>query len=560
MKRVVRGVALGAVAALALLGASGCGGGSGGSGEPAGSTSASGSGGSGEPAGSTSASEAKSTIPVLNVPLPSGIDTLDATKANAGRLLSQIGLETLMNYTPSGELKPWLAKSVTRKSPTRYVYDLRQGVKFWNGNELTSADVVNSLNYQARPGSQVAYGYTSVKSIKADGQYKVVVNLTRPDPNWPYVSAQNMALIWEKKFQDEHKSTFGQPGTLVMGTGPWKFESFDPTTGAQLAANANWWNGKAPIDQIKVSFFNDQNGMARAMAAGEIDIVPPGAGGTGTATPIGNPPAFESVASNATVVKSQTCTIYFVTMNVAQKPWDDVHVRRAVAYGLNASDLVKANFGYGAPLSTILTNDMLGLIGSKEEVQSLVDSLPQYPTSVEKAKAELAQSGYPNGFKTTFEVPTFDNLPLIAQAVAGQLKPIGIDASVRVVPNAKFLSEIFGPPDARPSTVWDFGCVGPDPNALDLLVGKSNQKTGGLNFANYSKPEIDQLLAEGAASTDPAERRTIYQKILTITGQDVPYAPFLNGAYVAAVSDKYTFSVNPYSYFNGTWALDVKPR
>jgi peptide/nickel transport system substrate-binding protein len=508
----------------------------------------------------TTAGGGSSVIPILNVPLPSGIDTLDATKANEGRLLAQLGLETLMNYTPTGSLKPWLAKSVSHPTSTRYVYQLRHGVKFWDGNELTSADVVNALNYQRRPGSQVAYGYTSVKSIKAAGRYKVVVDLLRPDPNWPFVSAENEALIWEKKFQDEHKSTFGQPGTLAVGTGPWKIDSLDPTSGATLSANPTWWNGKVPINQIKVSFFSDENSMARAFAAGEIDIVPPGASGTGTSTPIQNPPAFKAIASNATLVKSQTCTIYFATMNVNKAPWNDVHVRRAVAYALNPSALVHANYGYGKPLSTLLDNDMLGQIGSPAQVQTLVNSLPKYPYSVAQAKAELAKSAYPHGFATTFDVLTADNLPLITQAVAGQLKAIGINVSVRVIPSAKFLAEMFGPPQGRPTTVYDFGCVGPDPDALSLLIGSSNRKTGGLNFADYSTPTVDKLLAKAASSTDPAQRRTIYQKILTIVGNDAPYAPFLNGAYVAAVSDKFTFTVNPYSYFNGTWALDVKPK
>ncbi len=74
------------------------------------------------------------------------------------------------------------------------------------------------------------------------------------------------------KFAEAHKGAFGQPGVLVMGTGPWEVDTLDPTTGAELSANPNWWGGKVPIQHISVKFFNNETSEALAFRAGEIDL------------------------------------------------------------------------------------------------------------------------------------------------------------------------------------------------------------------------------------------------------------------------------------------------
>jgi peptide/nickel transport system substrate-binding protein len=63
------------------------------------------------------------------------------------------------------------------------------------------------------------------------------------------------------KFFEAHKSTFGNPGTLIMGTGPWELDSFDPTSGAELAANPSWWGGKVPIQHISVKIFSNETSL-----------------------------------------------------------------------------------------------------------------------------------------------------------------------------------------------------------------------------------------------------------------------------------------------------------
>jgi peptide/nickel transport system substrate-binding protein len=154
-------------------------------------------------------------------------------------------------------VEPDLASSVTEPNPVTYVYHLRQGVRFWDGSELTAADVLYSLNYDRSAGSQIAFSFTSVRDITASGRYTVVVTLTHPDASWQYVPAEQTAPVFEMKFAKAHPGTFGQAGTLIMGTGPWEVTSFDATKGAELSANPLWWAGKVPIQHVSFTFFSN---------------------------------------------------------------------------------------------------------------------------------------------------------------------------------------------------------------------------------------------------------------------------------------------------------------
>jgi peptide/nickel transport system substrate-binding protein len=92
--------------------------------------------------------------------------------------------EHLVRVGPTGQIEPWLAQSVTQSSPTVYTYHLRHGVDFWDGDEMTSADVVNALAYDRTPSSYQATYFTNVASITAPDKYTVIITLKRPDAGW----------------------------------------------------------------------------------------------------------------------------------------------------------------------------------------------------------------------------------------------------------------------------------------------------------------------------------------------------------------------------------------
>jgi peptide/nickel transport system substrate-binding protein len=202
------------------------------------------------------------------------LTSLDLTKnAGGGYVVTNLALDPLVILGPQAQVEPWLATSVVQTSPTTYVYHLRHGVKFWDGSELTAADAAYSLNYYRHAGSQIAYEFPAVKSIVARGRYTVVVTLPKPNAAWKYTPAEILG-IFEKKFALAHKGTFGNPGTLIMGTGPWIVDSLDPTTGAELSANPHWWHGSVPYQHVSFRFFQSETSLALAFRAHQIDLDP----------------------------------------------------------------------------------------------------------------------------------------------------------------------------------------------------------------------------------------------------------------------------------------------
>jgi peptide/nickel transport system substrate-binding protein len=501
----------------------------------------------------TPASGASATIPQLRVGLSLSVSSLNLAKDINANWVDKLSLETLMKFGPQGNVEPDLATSVTEPNPVTYVYHLREGVRFSDGSELTAADVAYSLNADRATGSSVAFAYSSVKTITASSRYTVTVTLTHPDASWPYTPAEVNSEIFEMKFAQVHPANFGQPRVLVMGTGPWIIDSFDPTKGATLSANSHWWGGKVPVQHITFTFFSNGTSEALALRAGEIDLAPD----------VSAPQSFAST-SGARLLTTTGCGIDFFAMNTQTPPWNDVHVRRAVAYALNRPDIIAAHGGYAVPLETLIPPQLLQTIASPSQVSALLGSLPLYPYNLAKARQEMAESTYPHGVNATL-LELNDPASLNeGQVIAAELGQIGIHAQIKALPSAQWDAVESGPAGKRLATDTNAGCFNPDPSAYYDVLGSQNTQIGSWNVADYTPMAVDTLMADGLATSAPAQRFTTYSQLLRRLQTDVPYV----GLYVldssVAVSSKFT---EPgYSFWTSTATsndvdlyLNIKP-
>jgi peptide/nickel transport system substrate-binding protein len=497
------------------------------------------------PAGPSSGAPA-AAIPLLRVGTAFGTSTLNPlTTQGCATDYCGLFMERLMKFSPDGRLEPELAASMTEPNSVTYEFHLRHGVRFWDGHEMTSADVVASLEYQEAPGSETATYYTDVKSITADGRYTVVVTLKQPDSIWP----QNMAyegVIFEKSFEEAHKATFGRPGTLVMGTGPWEIKSLDPTRGMELSANPHWWGGKVPVQHISVKFFSTETSEALAMRAGEIDVAFPQGGKSFTAS------------SGAKVTSWSAPGINFFAMDAKVGPWADVHVRRAVAYALNRTAIIAANGGpsTAAPATEIISPSQLLTLGTQSQVNALLTALPQYPYDLAKARQEMAESAYPHGFSAVTETANLASFPTVLQVIVAELQQIGISLKVQETSVTKWIADAdsTGTPPGGDMYI-SLGAVSPDPSILpSYMVGSAAT----YNTAHYAPAAANSLLAQGVATSDGAQRLAIYGRLLNQVATDVPYVPLFSAYSFTALSSKYTLPPFPdYAAFF-SWALGIK--
>ncbi|HEX6523869.1 MAG TPA: ABC transporter substrate-binding protein [Streptosporangiaceae bacterium] len=502
---------------------------------------------SSSPAASSGSSSAAAAIPLLRVGDDAALAAIDAGQDKGNDVYGT--LESLTQFGPGGQVEPALASSVTQPNPVTYVYHLRQGVQFWDGNEMTSSDVVNALDYYRQPGAYIATEVSSVKSITATGRYTVVVALKYPYAPWLSVTTSQIP-VFEKKFQDEHPTTMGQPGVLIQGTGPFKIDSFDPTTGLELSANPHWWGGRVPIKHVSVKLFASETSEALAFRASEID----------GAYDVLNPRAFAS-ASGATMLSTPAFAEGYFGMNVHQAPWNDIHVRRAVAYALNPSDIIAALGNGATPVSTLIPPIQLTRLGSQAQVSTLVKSLPSYLFDLAKAKAELAQSAYPHGFTATTQTISFGAYTPATEAIAGDLGKIGINLKIKVIGFNQYEALVSGPKASVGGVYGTFNVTNSDPTAFpSFILGSNNIPAGGFNWANYDPPVIDTLINEGTTTQDPAKRLAIYGQMLKILATDMPWVPIYIEDYNFALSSKYTWpGYDVYTQW-GAWELHIKPR
>ena len=488
-----------------------------------------------------------STIPLLRVGESFTVPSLDPTKPGDSVAITQLGLETLVSLGPQGQLEPNLATSWSQAGPVTWVYHLRQGVRFWDGHPLTAADVAYSLNYQRAPGSGAAYIFPTVKDVTASGPYTVVVTLTHPDASWQYDPTE--AGIFEQRFAETHKATLGRPGVLIEGTGPWEFDSLDPTKGAQLSANPHWWGGRVPIQRISFTFYSSETSEALAFRAGEVDLDPN----------ILNPQSF-AATSGATLLNAPSCQGGGFYMNTLNAPWNDVHVRRAVAYALNRSAVIAANGGYASPNYTLIPVQMLRTIASPSQVDSLLSSIPLYPYDVAKARQEIAESRYPHGFSTTLvEYTGLGQAINQSEVIAADLQKIGIKAQIKQDSLAAWEALATGPDSTRPTSFSYSGCNSPDPSWYMFLLGSWNLKPGQWNLTGYAPAGLDTLIKAGVATTNPAQRFATYSRILQNLAVNVPSVALYTQDQSVALSGKFAWpGYNPYS-LSGTYALAIKP-
>jgi peptide/nickel transport system substrate-binding protein len=500
---------------------------------------------------SASRGTAAATIPLLKVRTSFAYGTLNpGPTEGCYSTYCSLFYERLFRFDlKTGKMIPGLALSVTNPSRQIYVYHLRHGVRFWDGNEMTADDVANSLNFIRFPKNQSSAPFVNVRSVTAVNRYTVEVTLKHPDASWAIIPA-TFGVIFEKKFQQAHLQTFGQPGTGTMATGPFEVDSFNGIDDMELSANPHWWGGKVNIQHVSLKVIADDQAAALAVRSGEIDVAPA----------LGNPRTMTAAvggSARVTTLLFDTSHTY-ISMNVEQAPFNDVQVRRAIAYATDRSGYI-AVAGGGKPLTTMITPVQLGTVASKAQVAALVKSLQTYPYSMTKAKAELARSKYPNGFSTTIACSAGDQR---CQVLAGQLTKIGINAQVKTVDDTTLNTELFG--HTLGISVIQLGCIGPDPSGcIAYELGGKGGKPIIYNFANYDPPGIDTLMKQGVGTLNPGKRFAVYSQILKRLSTDVPYVPIQLPPYSMTLSKKFTWpglsTLPGIAMWYTPWILNIQP-
>jgi peptide/nickel transport system substrate-binding protein len=472
---------------------------------------------------------------------------------NSASALS-LGMESLLRIDPHGRLVPNLATSWKRVNLTTYVFNLRKNVHFWDGKPMTSADVAWSLNRHVDPksGSQLSTWFAAMKNAVATGPYQVTVHLKRPDPVWIYMPASD-AYIIEKAYALEKGKDLGTPSGGMMGTGAYRFTDYTPDESLTLERNDSYWGKKPAIKKIVLKFIPEDSTRLLALRSGQID---------GTfIVPLGESRSWEQI-HGVTVSYAPGMNQDEFGFDMTMKPWNDIHVRRAVAYSLDRKGLVNSLLnGHGEVAVGQAGPAQWLTMMNPNKVRAFYRKIDGFPFDLKKAKAELQKSAYPNGFSATiFYADGFPETGKIAQSLSSNLAKIGIKLTVKQEPTSAWVPQIF----KHKGLGIIIGQSQPDyPDAWDFpaqYYASWNAHENALNWANYKNPAMDKLIvAEGKAGSN-AERARLLMQAERLMRHDLAYLPVFYMETGMAISDKYVFHNFDPIYFTRDWADNISAK
>jgi peptide/nickel transport system substrate-binding protein len=421
---------------------------------------------------------------------PAGLDPTVGSPVAAGQVTWQNLFEGLVQIDKTGAVQPQLASAWTiSEDGLTYTFTLMPGVSFHNGAAFDSATAKFSLERIIAADStngQKAL-YTVISSVDAPDPQTLVVHLSKASSDLIYWLGFPAAVMVEPTSVETNK-------TDPIGTGPFKFDEWRKGDRVIMSAYPGYWGAKPALDQITARFIADPQAQSAALQSGGIDAIAEFAAPELFAQ-------FELDKKFTTHVGSGEMEVV-AGMNNARPPFDDLRVRQALMMAIDRPMLIEAvKSGFGTPIGTHFS----------PASADYVDLTGEYPYDPAKAKALLAEAGYPNGFEFTFKVPTRAYATRSAEILQAFFQQIGVTAKIESSDfPAAWVQDVFK------DTNYDMTIIG-HAEPMDIGIYARHPY-----YFNYTNPEFDATMDEISAAATPEARSAGYRKAEEILGHDLP--------------------------------------
>ncbi len=451
--------------------------------------------------------------------------------------------EGLMALDANSALYPLLAETYENPDAQTFIYNLRAGVMFHDGTEMTAADVLASIARVREPAiaSPMAWMFDTVESIEQTGDAQVTIKLKQPSAQFPYVLATTAGHVMPKTLID---STPDLPTQEPIGTGPYKFVRWDAGSEVVLEKNESYWQAGKPYFQTAVfKIVPDGTTRVAGLSTGDLDVIRD------------IPPDQLSIVKEMEGITFQEVvgfTSNQIFMVNSGPPFDDIKVREAVSLAINYDDIM-VNLVGDTGVRSIASTVPSTMPGSAEA------ELTAIPFDLEAAKAALAASTMPDGFKTTLTVDAESSQRTAeAQAIQQMLAEIGVEVEINEIPQVDRITAL-QTGDYEGMIFHEWGADFPDANGMLLPLFHSRSFPPQNNGSFYSNPEVDALMDAADADTTDARYATLIEAQKKIAA-DMPIIWLDHFKWFLPTKAGLTgYAIGPLFYWD-SWLRELKPE
>lgn len=424
-------------------------------------------------------------------------------------------IDGLVTINDKLEIIPAIAKNWTAsKDGLDWTFNLKQNVKWWDGKPVTAEDVKFTIEkiLDKKVNSIRRSDYELIEKITLVNPYQIKFKLKKPFA--PFLSNMGIGLLPKhilEKEKDLNTSSFSRK---PLGNGLYIFKEWITKDHITMIKNPNYYDGSAHIDKVIFKVVPDQNVLLMQLQKGEIDVME-------TILPKDYP-----VVKNNPDIKTYIYDVLMYTyfgFNLKRKIFQDVKVRRAIAYAMDRESMIKSILkGFGS----VATGPIPPISWAYNP------KVTKYNYNPEKAKQLLSSAGWKDvngdgilekdGHPFTFELLTNEGNEIrknLAVIIQNQLKQVGIEMKIKIIDWGAFIETYINKRNFDATILgWSLG-IDPDPYGM----WHSSEIKNGNNFISYNNPEIDKLLEAGRTTIDKNARKKIYDKFQQIIVADCPY-------------------------------------
>ena len=469
---------------------------------------------------SSSCARLQSAVPdgAIIVAVRTAPNNLDPRFANdeTGQRVGQLVFSSLMDLGDDLRVKPTLAERLDNPDPLTYVATLRRGVKFHDGRELTSKDVVYNYSQYLDPNfiSPFKGAFKVLESVRALDEYRVEFRLKEPFAAFP------IQLVTPPIVPAGAGPDFA---VHPIGTGPYRFVRYDVDDKVVLEPFKEYFAGAPRNNGLIIKVVPDDTMRGLELRKGSVDLVV-------NDLPPDMVHEFEK-ENRFALTQAPGLDYAYLGFNMRDPIAGDKRVRQAIGHAINRRAIVDY-------LRRGLARPAMGLIPS--QAWAFEPDVRQFEYDPERAKQLLDEAGYrdPDGdgplprLRLSLKISTNEETRLQSTVIQEDLRRVGIDLDVRSYEFATFYGDVLKGNFQLFSLQWVGGAL-VDPDILRRVFHSSQVPPAGFNRGYYSNPEVDRLIDLASSAIDESVRKRYYGEAQKLIAEDAPYISIWNRTNVA---------------------------